>query len=98
MAAQKGTVERLRQSGVGALSNAFGMAALPGAGGEDGALALVGFLFEWIHVLSFSHQKSFQTTTTDHKFICIKQQTTIEHHQPPLSIVSHMNRMDVCQK
>ncbi len=27
MAAQKGTVERLRQSGVGALSNAFGMAA-----------------------------------------------------------------------
>ena len=27
MAAQKGTVERLRASGVGALSNAFGMAA-----------------------------------------------------------------------
>ncbi|CAJ1440834.1 unnamed protein product, partial [Effrenium voratum] len=30
MAAQKGTVERLRQSGVGSLSNAFGMAALAG--------------------------------------------------------------------
>ena len=30
MAAQKGTVERLRQSGVGALSNAFGMAAFLG--------------------------------------------------------------------
>ena len=29
MAAQKGTVERLQQSGVGALSNAFGMAAFP---------------------------------------------------------------------
>ena len=30
MAAQKGTVERLRASGVGSLTNAFGMAALAG--------------------------------------------------------------------
>ncbi|CAK9056190.1 Phenolphthiocerol/phthiocerol polyketide synthase subunit C ((Phenol)carboxyphthiodiolenone synthase subunit C) (Beta-ketoacyl-acyl-carrier-protein synthase I) (Phthiocerol synthesis polyketide synthase type I PpsC) [Durusdinium trenchii] len=47
MAAQKGTVERLRASGVGALSNAFGMAALAGCLKPSPSTTLVAQPMRW---------------------------------------------------
>lgn len=53
MAAQKGTVERLRQSGVGALSNALGMAALAGCLKAPLSTTLVAQPMRWAVPLSF---------------------------------------------
>ena len=53
MAAQKGTVERLQQSGVGALSNALGMAAMAGCLRAPLSTTLVAQPMRWAVPLSF---------------------------------------------